>query len=169
MMKRDQSFTTTFSVEQSPQRVFDAINNVRGWWSEEIDGDTETVGGEFTYRYEDLHQCKIRVTELVPARSIIWLVLDNYFSFTEDKTEWKGTTISFDISERNGKTEVHFTHLGLTPEYECFEACREGWGNYINTSLQKLITTGQGLPNGRGRPRTSAEAKLGIARPVEAA
>jgi hypothetical protein len=27
----DQSYTTSFSVDRTPDEVFDAINNVRGW------------------------------------------------------------------------------------------------------------------------------------------
>jgi hypothetical protein len=153
----DQSFTTTFSVGQTPKEAFDAISNVRGWWSEEIDGGTAKLGDEFTYHYEDLHRCKIRVTEAIPGQKVSWLVVDNYFDFTEDKTEWTGTRISFEISENDGKTEVHFTHRGLVPEYECFDVCSNSWGSYINGSLRNLITTGEGQPNGRGRPRVPAE------------
>ncbi len=159
----DQSFTTTFSVDQTPHEAFEAINNVRGWWSAEVEGDTDKLGGEFDYHYEDLHRCKIRVTELVPDQKVSWLVVDNFFSFTEDKTEWKDTTISFEISEKDGKTQVHFTHHGLVPEYECYNACSEGWGNYINGSLRNMIVAGAGKPNSTGRPQTSAEAELGAA------
>jgi hypothetical protein len=153
----DQSFTTTFSVDQNPKEAFDAINNVRGWWSEEVEGDTDKVDDEFTYRYEDVHHSRFRVTEAVSGQKVAWLVLDNYFDFTKDKTEWNGTTISFEISEKDGKTEVTFTHLGLVPEYECFDVCSNAWGFYVNGSLRSLITTGEGQPNGRGRPRLPAE------------
>lgn len=37
------------------------------------------------------------------------------FDFTKDKTEWTGTTISFDISEKDGQAEICFTHQGLVP------------------------------------------------------
>jgi hypothetical protein len=147
-----QNFTTTFSVDQTPREVFDAINNVRGWWSEEIEGNTEKLNDEFTYRYKDVHHCKIKLTHVIPGKKVIWHVLENYFDFTEDKTEWTGTEICFEIAEKNGKTEIRFTHLGLVPEYECFEICSNSWGFYINGSLRSLITTGKGLPNSSARP-----------------
>jgi hypothetical protein len=142
-----QNFTTTFAVKQSPEEAFAAINDVRGWWSGDIEGNTDKLGEEFTYRYRDIHYSKQRITELVPGRRVAWHVLDGFLNFTEDKTEWTGTDITFDISKNGDQTEVHFTHVGLVPAYECFESCSSAWGFYIAGSLRDLITTGKGEPN----------------------
>jgi uncharacterized protein YndB with AHSA1/START domain len=143
----NRNFTTTFTVDQPPEIVFAAINNVRGWWSEEIKERTDKVGEEFDHHFTDMHRCKIKITALTPGKKVVWRVLDNYFSFIEDKTEWIGTEIIFDVSKHGGKTEVRFTHLGLVPEYECYDVCSDGWGSAINGSLRSLITTGKGRPN----------------------
>jgi hypothetical protein len=142
-------FTTTLLVNQSPQQAFDAINNVRGWWSENINGATDKLNGEYIYHYKDIHYCKIKVIELVPDQKVVWLVLDNDFKFTEDKSEWKGTKIVFDISRRDNQTAIKFTHEGLVPQYECYEICREAWTNYIHDSLGSLIATGKGQPSSK--------------------
>lgn len=154
-------FTTTLLVDQTPKEVFDAINNVRGWWSEEIEGSTDKLNDEFKYHYEDVHRCQMKLIEVIPDEKVVWLVMDNYFNFTKDKSEWTGTKIIFEISQQDDKTQIRFTHLGLVPEYECFEICRGGWTNYIQNSLHSLITTGIGKPNGTGKPQTADEGKLG--------
>jgi hypothetical protein len=141
------SYTATFTVDQTPNEVFAAINNVRGWWSGEIEGNTEQLGSEFTYRYQDLHLSKQKITESVPGKRVAWEVLDGYVNFVKDKTEWQGTVITFDISKNGDKTEVRFTHVGLVPEFECFDNCSNAWGFYINSSLRDLITAGKGEPN----------------------
>ena len=143
----DQNFTTTFTVDQTPEEAFAAIKNVRGWWSEEIEGSTDKPGDEFIYRYKDVHLCRMKLTEVIPGKKVVWLVLDNHFSFTEDKSEWKDTEVTFEVSEKSNKTEIRFTHLGLVPEYECFDICSKAWGSYMNRSLRSLITTGKGQPN----------------------
>jgi len=147
------SFTAAFCVDQTPEEVFHAVNNVRGWWSEDIEGAAGRADDEFTYRYENAHRCRIKVIELVPGRRVTWRVLDNYFDFTRDKTEWKDTEIRFDITARGGTTEICFTHVGLAPEYECFELCSNSWEFYLYTSLRSLIRTGRGLPNHRSNQR----------------
>jgi uncharacterized protein YndB with AHSA1/START domain len=146
-----QDLTYSFTVEQTPEEVFAAINDVRGWWSGEIEGETDKLGDVWTYRYKDIHYSKQRITELVPGRRVVWEVVDSYLSFVVDRTEWNGTRVVFEIARKGGKTEVRFTHAGLAAEDECFSACSNAWGMYINGSLRNLIATGKGKPNRRER------------------
>ena len=145
----DQNFTTTFTVDQTAEEAFAAINNVRGWWSGEIEGSTDKLGDVFTYRYEDVHYSKQKITEFIPSKKVVWTVLDSKLNFIKDKTEWNGTKVVFEVSKKGAKTEVRFTHQGLLPEVECFDACSNAWGSYINGSLKNLITKGKGQPNKR--------------------
>jgi hypothetical protein len=153
-------FTTTFLVDQSPETAFNAINNVRGWWSEEIEGSTNKLNDEFKYHYENEHRCKMKIIESVPNQKVVWLVLENYFNFTEDKTEWTGNKIIFEITEQDRKAQIRMTQQGLVPEYECYDICKSAWTTYIQKSLYTLITTGKGNPNGKDKPQTEDEKKL---------
>lgn len=153
-------FTTTIIVDQTPEVAFKAITNVRGWWSEEIEGNTEKLNDEFTYHYEDVHYCQIKLIEVIPNQKVVWYVKYNYFKFTKDRSEWTGTKMSFEISEKEGKTEIRVTHHGLVPEFECYDICSNAWTQYIQQSLKNLITTGKGQPNATGRPTTDDEKKL---------
>jgi activator of Hsp90 ATPase-like protein len=147
-------FNVTISVDQTPNAVFNAIKNIRGWWSKNIEGSTARLNDEFTYRFEDMHRCTLKLIEMVPDKKVVWLVLDNYFSFTKDKKEWTGTTLEFEIAEKKSKTQVHFTHRGLVPAYECYDICQDAWSGYIKNSLRGLITTGKGQPNPREEVRS---------------
>jgi hypothetical protein len=150
-------FTTTLVVDQNPAEAIKAIKNISGWWSEEIEGSTDQLNDEFIYHYKDIHYCKLKLTELLPQQRVVWLVLDNYFKFTEDKSEWVGSKLVFDISRKDDQTEIRFTHEGLVPQYECYEICREAWTNYIQESLRSLITTGKGQPNPKETDGYNAE------------
>ena len=141
-----QSYSNTFVVDQTPEKAFAAITNVRGWWSGETEGSTDQLGAEFTYRYQDVHYSKQRITELVPGHKVVWHILDAYLDFTEDPDEWVGTDVTFEVAGKGDQTEVSFSHLGLVPEFECFDKCSNAWGFYINSSLRNLITTGQVRP-----------------------
>jgi Activator of Hsp90 ATPase homolog 1-like protein len=144
---KPQDYTTSFVVDQSPEQVFAAINNVRGWWSGDIEGRTDELGTAFTYRYEDIHRSTQKITEWVPGKKVVWRVLDARISFVKDKAEWNGTDIVFEIARKGEKTELRFTHIGLLPAIECYGKCSGAWGFYINESLRSLITTGKGDPN----------------------
>jgi hypothetical protein len=63
----ENSFATSISTDATPDEVFAAINDVRGWWSRDIEGSTDTLDGEFTFHGKDVHRSQIRVTEVVPG------------------------------------------------------------------------------------------------------
>jgi hypothetical protein len=137
-------FTTVFLVDQTPGVVFDAINNVTGWWTENLEGSSKHLGDEFSVRFWDVHYSKHKLVEVIPNKKVVWLTTDSQLNFIEDKTEWTGTRIIFDIVEKDGQTEVRFSQEGLTPQGECFDSCSNAWTGYVQNSLYKLITTGKG-------------------------
>ena len=145
MANRD--FTTSILVDRSPKEAFDAINRPRDWWGKDIEGQTDRTGEEWTYRYKDMHFSKQRTAELVPGSKVVWHVVEARMNFLQDKTEWEGTKMIFDISGKGDKTEIRFTHAGLVPEVECFDICKNAWTGLIADSLRNLVETGEGLPD----------------------
>jgi hypothetical protein len=144
---KTEGYTTSFEVDQTPEEVFNAINNVRGWWPGEIQGDTDKLGAEFMNRVQDVHRSTQKITEFVPDQKVVWHVVDGYLGFVKDKSEWKDTEIVFEIARKGDTTEVRFKHIGLMPAYECYDNCSNAWGMLVNSNLRKLITTGKAQPS----------------------
>lgn len=141
----NQNFTTTFTVDQTPEEVFAAINNIRGWWSEDIEGKTDILDQEFIYRDKHL-RAKMKLTELIPGNKVVWHVLESQMDDVENGSEWNDTKLIFEIIKKDDRTRIQFTHWGLVPEFECYAVCSKAWDFYIKSSLQRLMTTGQGEP-----------------------
>jgi hypothetical protein len=142
-----EDYSTTFLVKQTPSSAFNAIKNFRAWWSEQIEGETDKHNEVFYYHYKDVHLCKIKLIEIIPDKKLVYHILDNSFSFIQDKTEWIDTKLIFEIMSEGDDTKVKFTHEGLNSAHECYNICFDSWGGYIKKSLYNLITIGKGQPN----------------------
>jgi hypothetical protein len=150
-------YTTTVTIAQNPSEVYAAILNARSWWNDAIDGPTETVGDEFGFEVEGLHRVRMRVTRLIPAAFVEWVVTDNHFSFVEDQTEWVGDRIVFDLDEVPEGTRLTFTQHGLRPELECYDVCSNAWSFFVRDSLRQLAEHGSGSPETRSGTAAPAE------------
>ena len=143
-MNSTSNFTLTFLVDRSPKEVFNAISNVREWWSgfysEEIKGSTVNLHDEFSFWAGDgAHYSRQELVEIIPNRKIVWLVTESELNFIEKKDEWTGTKLIFEISKIDDKTQVSFTHEGLTPEIECYYSCAPAWTLYLENKLLPII------------------------------
>jgi hypothetical protein len=141
------SYTTTFTVPNSPAEVSAAVNDPRAWWMTDIVGATAQAGDEFSFEVPGVHYSKLRVTDVVPGELTVWRVVEGKVRFVADQDEWTGTEIRFEISPSAEGTQVRFTHVGLRPDVECYDACSGAWNLYAGASLRNLLTTGAGQPN----------------------
>jgi hypothetical protein len=140
-------YELTLLLDQSPTEVFNAINNTRGWWSGEIVGETDKLGAEFSYRVAGVHFTRQKVTELIPGKRIVWHVTEAKIDFVPNTGEWAGSDIVFELERKADKTELSFTHRGLTPSYECYDNCSSAWSTLITGNLRRLIETGAPQPS----------------------
>jgi len=141
------NFNLKLTTEKSPEQVFQAILNVRNWWvgfhKEEFLGDTDKLNEEFSFNAENgLHFSKQKIVELIPNKKIVWLITESNFTYIQKADEWTGTKVIFEISKTGNKTELLFTHEGLTPEVECYNACAPSWTEYLQEKLLPLINSG---------------------------
>ena len=151
-------FTLTLETKRTAHEAFEAIRDVRGWWSRGIEGVADAIGDAFVYRHQDLHVSTQKLAELVPDQKLVWVVTDATLSFTESQHEWRGTSLQFEIFVREGHTAVRFTHIGLRSTCECFEACSKGWGFYVGESLRGVLTSGTGKPDPASKARPAVHA-----------
>lgn len=135
------SFSTEISIQATPERVFDGITDVRGWWSPDIEGSTTAIGDEFIFRDRDNLFARFRITEVEPGQRMVWQVLESELTFVADRDEWTGTRVTFDLTARDGETVLSFCHEGLLPSVECYESCSVGWSACM-ASLRELVTSG---------------------------
>ncbi|MCF0050483.1 SRPBCC domain-containing protein [Dyadobacter sp. LJ53] len=140
---KNQDFTTSIIVDQKPSDVYNAILNVRGWWSglygESFEGSSEKISDEFSFLAGGgMHYSKQKLVELEQDKKVVWLVTESNLTFLENANEWQGTRISFELYPEGEKTKVVFTHIGLVPEFECYDSCAPAWKGYVEDQRLNL-------------------------------
>jgi hypothetical protein len=135
----------TIEVGKSPHEVFNCITrDVAKWWGgKDLEGSSVKLHDEFIVHHPNTHYSKQKLVELIPDKSVVWLVTESRLHWLKkDPHEWTGTKMIFEITGKDDTSVLHFTHEGLSPEKECYAMCSQGWDRVIKDWLFKFITQG---------------------------
>jgi hypothetical protein len=146
----NKDYHRTIMVNASPAEAMKKISKVNEWWKHDFSGSAEKLNDKFTVPFGELNGEKsfvdFMVSEFVPNSKTTWKVTNCNLPWFNDKTEWNNTEVVFEISIENDKTKIGFTHIGLVPGMECYDACEKGWDGHVTKSLLGFINEGKGMP-----------------------
>ena len=140
---KQQDYHRSFTTNVTAEKAYVNITDVSGWWTKSFKGSAKEKNDVFEVSFGET-KVTFKVIEAIANKKLVWLVSECYLAWLNDKTEWKGTKVVWDISEENRTTKIEMTHLGLVPGVECYKDCEAGWNQYVGESLPKLLTTGEG-------------------------
>ncbi|MFF2089542.1 SRPBCC domain-containing protein [Paenibacillus sp. NPDC058174] len=114
------------TVNAPASTVYEALTTAKGlseiWTSELIVSDQIGYINEFRFGGKGL--TKMRVDELITDKKILWQCVDS-------NPEWIGTTISFDMEEKNGKTSIIFRQMNWQKVTAFYRLCNYNWAIFF--------------------------------------
>ncbi len=143
-MKNKNDFNCSITANISASQAIKKISKIPEWWGVSFSGSSEKLNDKFIIKMGGDSFFNFTITELIPDKKIVWLVTDCNMPWFSDKKEWANTKLIYDLSENNGETTLNFTHEGLIPQVDCYQACEKGWTHWITTSLLSYFNTGKG-------------------------
>jgi hypothetical protein len=145
-----ENYHRTITVNASQSEAIKKISQVNHWWKHDFSGNAEKLNDKFRVPFGELNGEKsfvdFVVSEFVPNKKTVWKVTECNLPWFKDKNEWNNTEVVFEISSDNTKTKIDFTHIGLVPGIECYDACEKGWDGNVTKSLLRFINEGKGNP-----------------------
>lgn len=129
-----------FHIDAPLEKVFKLITTIEGfknWWTQHTSGG-ERIGEVVHFRFTPGAFIDLKLDENNQVDFVKWTCVDAH-------PEWIGTQISFQLSEKEGKTEVQFHHSGWESQTPFFANCNFSWGKYL-LSLRDYCEKGKGQP-----------------------
>ncbi len=122
--------------------VYEAVATTTGlseWWTRDGVRGQSSEGSKVEFYFGSPEPAAVmEVTRLDPGGHVSW-------SCIEGADEWVGTTLSFQLSQKDDETVILFTHGGWRTPSEFMAHCSARWA-YFLLSLKSLVETGKGTP-----------------------
>lgn len=142
-------YTCQITVPASDTTVFEALTTkIPDWWTQHFEGAAAQCNDIFKVHFGNTRKT-MQVVEIIPNRKLVWQCLEAYIAMEslQNKREWEGTTMIWEIQLSGDATVLTMTHIGLNTAFECYTVCEEGWDFFIKESLHPLLTLQKGNPH----------------------
>lgn len=126
-----------FPISAPPDAVFEAISSATGlnaWWAKETLANP-VEGGIYQLNFGPQYNWQATATRYRPNHEF-------ELTLTEAMPDWLGTRVRFLLYEKEGLTEVQFSHKGWPEESDHFRISSFCWAMYLRL-LKRYIETGQ--------------------------
>lgn len=121
-------------------KVYKALTTEQGLsetWTRQCDIKTET-GAVHEFGFGDEDPTRFEIRELIQDQKITWHCV-------ESDPEWIGTSVSFELEEKNGKTTVTLRHSDWREITDFYRWCNYNWSFFLY-SLKQYCEEGKGIP-----------------------
>ena len=130
------------TINAPPESVYEAITTQVGltaWWTRDTQALAK-VGSVACFAFNKRAVLfRMKIAQLAPHIRVRWQCLG-------DNSEWKGTSLTFDLTPTSDGTVVRFAHRGWKSTQGILAMCSYDWANYLR-SLKAYVETGQGMPH----------------------
>lgn len=127
------------TIKTDLKTLYNALTTEKGlasWWAKQTQAKAE-VGFVNTFTFGTFVN-KMKVTRLDADKKVEWQCIDSL-------EQWKGTTLTFDLEQKDQKVLLRFTHAGWEEASDLFAGCTYDWARFL-ASLKALCETGTGAP-----------------------
>jgi uncharacterized protein YndB with AHSA1/START domain len=129
----------TLVIKTAPAKVYEAITTqagLSGWWAKQTTAKPE-VGFINVFTFGTIRN-EFKVTGLDANKRAEWKCINSI-------DEWIGTTVTFELEEKDGNTTLRFTHGGWKEITDLYARCNYDWARFLR-SLKLLCENGAGEP-----------------------
>ncbi len=130
------------TIAAAPESVFNALtqqDELALWWTNDLSAKPE-VGSLAEFRFsQGTFVIQFEIAGLNAGEKVHWI------SRQSPGPHWEGTSVTWQLTPVQNRTQVVFTHDGFVQADERYALTRAWWEHFL-ASLKSYLETGKGTP-----------------------
>lgn len=127
-------------IKTPAAKVYEALTTEQGLsevWTRKLKVRAEE-GFTNEFDFDDGYATKMKTKHLTESKKVVW-------DCVESDPEWVGTSVIFDLTEKDGVTTVTLNHADWKEVTEFYRWCNYNWGMFL-LSLKGYCEDEKGIP-----------------------